>query len=227
MKHNNSARRNRGRTSNRSNTSSNNQPARQNGDHNRNENRMRGNPGQLLEKYKSLAREALTAGDRVLAEHYFQHADHYLRMSNERGSPRPQDAAGDQYDGPNANIVEYEAENNPGNISEGDHDANNGYASHKQHTPEAIALATDLASDDEEEGDVEAEVAAALASSHKAAAQNTQPRTPRNENPRSERDGGFGNSGPNFLRRRRSRARKQGGEQPGNQGAGPATPKTE
>ncbi|RME62984.1 MAG: DUF4167 domain-containing protein [Alphaproteobacteria bacterium] len=50
--------------------------------------RMRGNPLQLLEKYKSLARDATTAGDRILAENYFQHADHYQRLVNERASQR-------------------------------------------------------------------------------------------------------------------------------------------
>lgn len=51
---------------------------------NRVEQRSRGNPIQLLEKYKSLARDATTAGDRILAENYYQHADHYQRLVNER-----------------------------------------------------------------------------------------------------------------------------------------------
>lgn len=50
---------------------------------NRSETRVKGNPKQLLEKYKSLARDALQSGDRVLAENYFQHADHYQRILNE------------------------------------------------------------------------------------------------------------------------------------------------
>lgn len=51
---------------------------------NRNDNRNRGNPKQLLEKYKSQAKDALQSGDRVLAEYYFQFADHYQRLTNER-----------------------------------------------------------------------------------------------------------------------------------------------
>lgn len=47
---------------------------------NRNDARVRGNAQQLLEKYKSLARDATTAGDRILAEYYMQHADHYYRV---------------------------------------------------------------------------------------------------------------------------------------------------
>ncbi len=47
---------------------------------NRIDNRARGNAPQLLEKYKTLARDAQQAGDRVLAEYYFQFADHYFRV---------------------------------------------------------------------------------------------------------------------------------------------------
>jgi len=35
----------------------------------------------LVEKYNNLAREALASGDIILAENYYQHADHYIRMS--------------------------------------------------------------------------------------------------------------------------------------------------
>ena len=34
----------------------------------------------LFEKYNSLAKEALTSGDRTLSENYFQHADHFMRI---------------------------------------------------------------------------------------------------------------------------------------------------
>jgi hypothetical protein len=50
---------------------------------NRLENRVRGNASQLLEKYKQLARDAHQAGDRVAAEYYLQHADHYFRVLND------------------------------------------------------------------------------------------------------------------------------------------------
>lgn len=38
------------------------------------------NPGRLIEKYNNLAKEALSMGDKVLSENYFQHADHYSRI---------------------------------------------------------------------------------------------------------------------------------------------------
>ena len=34
----------------------------------------------LLEKYNNLAKEALSNGDKILSESYFQHADHFLRI---------------------------------------------------------------------------------------------------------------------------------------------------
>ena len=46
--------------------------------------RMRGNAQQLLDKYLAMAREAHQQGDRVAAENFFQHADHYFRVLNER-----------------------------------------------------------------------------------------------------------------------------------------------
>ena len=49
-----------------------------------NNNRMRGNAQQLMDKYLLMARDATSAGDRVLAENYFQHADHYYRVVNAR-----------------------------------------------------------------------------------------------------------------------------------------------
>jgi len=53
---------------------------------NRIDNRARGNAAQLLEKYKSLARDAQMQGDRVNTEYYLQFADHYFRVLNESRS---------------------------------------------------------------------------------------------------------------------------------------------
>ena len=38
----------------------------------------------LVEKYNNLAREALSTGDKILSENYFQHADHFMRVLSER-----------------------------------------------------------------------------------------------------------------------------------------------
>ena len=40
----------------------------------------------LLEKYNILAKEAMSVGDRILSESYYQHADHFLRVIENRNS---------------------------------------------------------------------------------------------------------------------------------------------
>ncbi len=44
--------------------------------------RLRGTSQQLFEKYLQLGRDATSGGDRVMAESYFQHAEHYFRILN-------------------------------------------------------------------------------------------------------------------------------------------------
>ena len=42
------------------------------------------NAGNLVEKYTNLAREALLNGDKILSENYFQHAEHFIRVLEEK-----------------------------------------------------------------------------------------------------------------------------------------------
>ena len=42
------------------------------------------NASKLIEKYSNLAREALSSGDKILSENYFQHADHFTRILKEK-----------------------------------------------------------------------------------------------------------------------------------------------
>ena len=42
------------------------------------------NAPKLIEKYNDLAREALSKGDKILSENYFQHADHFARVLSEK-----------------------------------------------------------------------------------------------------------------------------------------------
>ncbi len=60
-----------------------------NGEFNNNLDFKRRNPGRnnqnaskLIDKYKDLAREALSNGDKILSESYLQHADHFSRIIN-------------------------------------------------------------------------------------------------------------------------------------------------
>tara|TARA_B100002019_G_scaffold279530_1_gene281514 strand:+ start:340 stop:759 length:420 start_codon:yes stop_codon:yes gene_type:complete len=44
------------------------------------------NASKLIEKYNDLAREALSSGDKILSENYFQHADHFTRIQVENNN---------------------------------------------------------------------------------------------------------------------------------------------
>lgn len=50
----------------------------------RNVGRNNHNASRLIEKYSDLAREALSSGDKILSENYFQHAEHFVRIREER-----------------------------------------------------------------------------------------------------------------------------------------------
>ena len=49
-----------------------------------NQNRNNQNATKLAEKYTTLAKEALTNGDKILYENYLQHADHFTRIYEEK-----------------------------------------------------------------------------------------------------------------------------------------------
>ena len=40
------------------------------------------NSSKLVQKYSDLAREALSSGDKILYENYLQHAEHFIRLSD-------------------------------------------------------------------------------------------------------------------------------------------------
>jgi len=57
--------------------------------------KIRGNAYQVYERYLALAREAQSSGDRIAAENFYQHAEHYFRVMSAQGEgfqgmPRPQ-----------------------------------------------------------------------------------------------------------------------------------------
>ena len=85
---------------------------------NRQDNRQRGNAAQLLEKYKSLARDAQLAGDRVQTEYYLQYADHYFRVLGESRArfedQRRQRGDGSDEDEGEDDLVEAEGEASDG-----------------------------------------------------------------------------------------------------------------
>jgi hypothetical protein len=56
--------------------------------------RLRGTAQQLFEKYLQLGRDATGSGDRVMAEGYFQHAEHYFRILNAMNQAQQQGGGG-------------------------------------------------------------------------------------------------------------------------------------
>ncbi len=67
--------------------------------------RIRGTAQQLFEKYLQLGRDASSSGDRVMAESYFQYAEHYFRIVNainqasQQQSPQQNGGGGPQHNG--------------------------------------------------------------------------------------------------------------------------------
>jgi hypothetical protein len=64
--------------------------------------RVRGTAQQLFEKYLQLGRDATSSGDRVTAEAFFQHAEHYFRIlnaMNQAAQQNQQNAQGGQQGG--------------------------------------------------------------------------------------------------------------------------------
>ena len=63
--------------------------------HSRNNFRSTISPEKLFEKYTALAKEAMSSGDKTLSENYLQHADHFMRIIEDRNKIRNQNKAND------------------------------------------------------------------------------------------------------------------------------------
>ena len=64
------------------------------------------NASKLIEKYSNLAREALSGGDKILSENYFQHADHFMRVLNERDLQKKNIQSSESLSNAQENIVD-------------------------------------------------------------------------------------------------------------------------
>ncbi|PWE16793.1 DUF4167 domain-containing protein [Marinicauda salina] len=60
--------------------------------------KVRGNASHIHDKYLQLARDAMSSGDRVMAENYYQHAEHYLRVMQANQPKRDENSAEDGAD---------------------------------------------------------------------------------------------------------------------------------
>ena len=70
------------------------------------------NASKLIEKYSNLAREALSSGDKILSENYFQHADHFTRILNDQDAQRKLNSMNNDASKSQENLIEVNKEQN-------------------------------------------------------------------------------------------------------------------
>ena len=63
------------------------------------------NASKLIEKYNNLAREALSIGDKILSENYFQHADHFTRILKEQDIKKKNNLSNNETESSQENII--------------------------------------------------------------------------------------------------------------------------
>ena len=132
--------------------------------------KIRGSAQQIAEKYAQLARDAQSSGDRVMAENYLQHAEHYNRiiaaaqaqmpiqnMQNQREAS--DDDLDEEFENAGNAAQGNDGQPNPGQGSEqGNPGQNNGNGEHAQ--PQQVELGTEMGSGPQPEIDgMPAEVA--------------------------------------------------------------------
>ena len=84
----------------------------------KNSNRNNHNASKLVEKYSNLALEALSNGDKILSENYYQHAEHFIRVLGEKSLflNKKKDTGEETKDSP----IEENLKKDQSNISESD-----------------------------------------------------------------------------------------------------------
>jgi hypothetical protein len=70
------------------------------------------NASKLIDKYNNLAREALSTGDKILSENYFQHADHFTRVLSDQESLKKARFSAEASESKNTNEENNADENN-------------------------------------------------------------------------------------------------------------------
>ena len=70
------------------------------------------NASKLIEKYSNLAREALSSGDKILSENYFQHADHFTRVLSDQDAQKKLNSTNNDVVNSSQKIVDAEKKQN-------------------------------------------------------------------------------------------------------------------
>ena len=68
------------------------------------------NASKLIDKYNNLAREALSSGDKILSENYFQHADHFTRILKDQDTQKKNNLINNQADDSDDNVIKVDKE---------------------------------------------------------------------------------------------------------------------
>lgn len=106
------------------------------------EGKVRGTPQQIVDKYLSLARDAQTSGDRVTAENFLQHAEHYQRLlltamgaqeSRRETQPDDDDDEAPQAESARSNGHSAEGDAQPEEAAADAHGESNGHAGQAPH----------------------------------------------------------------------------------------------
>lgn len=131
--------------------------------------KVRGTAAHIYDKYQALARDASSSGDRIAAENYLQHAEHYFRLmaaaaaaqqqqqqqngqqprANGQGMPHMAGGDGDDIDGFDTAPTGTSSGNNGGN---GQHAPDR-----REHGERAVQAASDDADDTPSDGDDQTE----------------------------------------------------------------------
>lgn len=153
--------------------------------------KVRGNAAQVLEKYQALARDANSAGDRILAEGYLQHAEHYYRIlntENENKERGRQDR--DNRDANNSDNSAKDGQNNEGRQASSEDGAQGekpGRRDNSRRRNQKPKETTDNASESPEAEAVKSESVAVVTSEETVevvAANDEAPKKPRTRKPR-------------------------------------------
>ena len=84
----------------------------------KNSNRNNHNASKLVEKYSNLALEALSNGDKILSENYYQHAEHFIRVLEEKSLFLNKKKDSDEET--NNSLIDEKSKKDQTNISESD-----------------------------------------------------------------------------------------------------------
>jgi hypothetical protein len=113
--------------------------------------KIRGSASHVYEKYLQLARDSNASGDRVMAENYLQHAEHYYRIMAAQQAQQAQYQQSQGYNNQNGN-----PQNRDGNVASGEGHQNPSQAPQSNANGPSFSLAESATSDEDEGEEAEA-----------------------------------------------------------------------